>query len=123
MEKREYVVDKEFAGIRLDKAISDKDTNLSRAMVQKLLDDEEILVNGKKVKASYKLNVNDIVEIEKTEPKEIDIKTERRRFLCPLCGKSTVLWLLPNTEIKNLPIKCKRCGKESIVNVEPLTKP
>ena len=52
-----------------------------------------------------------------------DIKTERRRFLCPLCGKSTVLWLLPDTEIKNLPIKCKRCGKESVVNVEPLTKP
>ena len=76
MEKREYVVDKQFAGIRLDKAISDKDTNLSRAMVQKLLDDGKILVNGKKVKASYKLNVNDIVEIEKTEPKEIDIKPE-----------------------------------------------
>ncbi|MBR4117060.1 MAG: hypothetical protein IKK65_03175 [Clostridia bacterium] len=31
--------------------------------------------------------------------------------------------MLPDTEIKNLPIKCKRCGKESIVNVEPLTKP
>jgi len=49
-----------------------------------------------------------------------DIAAARRRFLCPLCGKHTVLWLLPDTEIKNLPIKCKRCGKETVVNVEPL---
>lgn len=39
-----------------------------------------------------------------------------------MCGKHTVLWLLPDTEIKNLPIKCKRCGQESIVNVEPLSE-
>lgn len=50
-------------------------------------------------------------------------KTAMRRYLCPICGKHTVLWLLPETEIKNLPIKCKRCGKESIVNVIPLIKP
>ncbi|MBQ4154160.1 MAG: hypothetical protein IJE01_03045 [Clostridia bacterium] len=47
-------------------------------------------------------------------------KTTRRRFFCPSCGKHTVLWLLPTTEIKNLPIKCKRCGTESIVNIAPL---
>ncbi len=46
--------------------------------------------------------------------------TQRRRYFCPLCGKHTVLWLLPTTEIKDLPIKCKRCGKESIVNIMPL---
>lgn len=56
------------------------------------------------------------------KPIPIDVETSRRRFLCPLCGKHTVLWLLPDTEIKNLPIKCKRCGKESIVNVEPFTE-
>jgi len=49
-----------------------------------------------------------------------NIEAARRRLLCPLCGKHTVLWLLPDTEIKNLPIKCKRCGKETVVNVEPL---
>ncbi len=49
-------------------------------------------------------------------------KAELRRFLCPLCNKHTVLWLLPSTEIKDLPIKCKRCGKESIVNITPIKK-
>ena len=43
---------------------------------------------------------------------------EMRRLLCPACGKHTVLWLLPTTQIKDLPIKCKRCGKESVINVQ-----
>ena len=54
---------------------------------------------------------------------ENDTKTKRRRLFCPICGKHTVLWLLPDTEIKNLPIKCKRCAKESIINVEPIIQP
>lgn len=47
----------------------------------------------------------------------------RRRFLCPICEKHTVLWLLPDTEIRNLPMKCKRCKGEIIVTVEPPTEP
>lgn len=47
------------------------------------------------------------------------IETNRRRFLCPACKKQTLLFLEPNTEVKNLPFKCKRCGKEIIVNILP----
>ena len=50
-------------------------------------------------------------------------KTDQRRFLCPVCGKHTVLWLLPTTEVKNLPIKCKRCGVESVINISPVPAP
>ncbi len=57
------------------------------------------------------------------ETVDAEIEKTRRRFLCPLCNKHTVLWLLPSTEIKDLPIKCKRCGRESVVNVTPDTKP
>ena len=53
---------------------------------------------------------------------ESNSKTERRRYLCPLCRKHTVLWLLPDTEIKNLPIKCKRCNKESIISIDPINE-
>ena len=55
--------------------------------------------------------------LEKQENK--DTKANQRRFLCPACGKHTVLWLLPTTQITDLPIKCKRCGKESIVSITP----
>lgn len=45
------------------------------------------------------------------------MNTNQRRFLCPACGKHTVLWLLPSTSVKDLPVKCKRCGKEAVVNI------
>lgn len=51
-----------------------------------------------------------------------EINIERRRFLCPVCGKHTVLWLLPTTEIRDLPVKCKLCGQESIVNIFPVVE-
>ncbi|MBR2860892.1 MAG: conjugal transfer protein [Clostridia bacterium] len=57
---------------------------------------------------------------------QVQIKTtvnclddQRQRYLCPFCGKHTVLWVFPTTEVKNLPIKCKLCGKESIININP----
>lgn len=76
MEKKEYKIEQDLAGMRLDKAISEKDSKLSRSMVQKMLDNGDILVNGKAVKASYKLSSGDTVEITYEEPKEADLKPE-----------------------------------------------
>ena len=74
--KKEYKINEELVNIRLDKAISMKDKELSRMTVQRLIDNENILVNNKKTKASYKLCLNDIVTIVKEEPKEVQIKPE-----------------------------------------------
>ena len=49
--------------------------------------------------------------------------TNKRRYLCPVCGKQTVLFLLPTTQVKDLPVKCKRCGMESVVNILPEPAP
>ena len=76
MEKKDYTITEEFAGVRLDKAVSQKDETISRASVQRMIDEELILVNGKKAKASYKIAVGDIVTIIKEEPKEVEIKAE-----------------------------------------------
>lgn len=76
MEEKVYKINEELVGIRLDKAISMKDESVSRVAVQRLIDEEKILVNGNKTKASYKLNLNDIVSIKKDEPKELEIKAE-----------------------------------------------
>lgn len=46
------------------------------------------------------------------------MKTNQKRYLCPHCGKHTLLFYLPTTMVKDLPVKCKRCGKESVVNIE-----
>ena len=76
MEKKDYKINEELVGMRLDKAISMKDSSLSRANVQRLIDEGNILVNGKSTKSSYKLNFNDIVTINKEEPKEVEIKPQ-----------------------------------------------
>ena len=77
MEILKYVVKNEEKGLRLDKAIvSLTEEEFSRALIQKLIDDEKIKVNKKIEKASYKVAVNDIIEIEKDEPKEISLKAE-----------------------------------------------
>lgn len=76
MEKKDYKINDELIGERLDKAISIKDNNLSRAQVQRLIDENNILVNGKTSKASYKVNAGDIITINYEEPKEVEIKEE-----------------------------------------------
>ena len=37
---------------------------------------------------------------------------------CPVCRKGKLLKLRPDTTAQNLPCKCKRCGQESLVNID-----
>ena len=64
------------AGIRIDKFLSDELPELSRSYIQKLIKEEEITVNRKKIKANYKVNENDLVTINQPELKEPDILAE-----------------------------------------------
>ena len=72
----EYYIEKEEAGIRLDKVIATKYEKMSREAVQRLIEDENIKVNGKKAKASYKVNEGDKIEIKEEEPREIGLKPQ-----------------------------------------------
>ena len=76
LEKKEYIIDSSLVGVRLDKAISMKDNKISRVAIQRMIEEENILVNDKKVKTSYKLCLNDKVSIQKEEPKEVEIKAQ-----------------------------------------------
>ncbi len=73
---KEYKIENETENIRLDKAIALLDKNLSRSMIQKMLDDKKILVNGKIEKASYKTKLGDMVQVEEIIPKEIELKAQ-----------------------------------------------
>ena len=75
MEPKKYVMTPNMEGIRLDKAITEKE-GISRAAVQRLIDEGKILVNGKKVKASYKTELKDEITIFPDEPKEIALEAE-----------------------------------------------
>ena len=38
--------------------------------------------------------------------------------ICPMCGKGKILPINPDSTCYHLPRKCKRCGQETIVNIE-----
>lgn len=38
--------------------------------------------------------------------------------ICPVCQKGKLLKIRPDTIARNLPRKCKRCGQETLVNIE-----
>ena len=71
---KEYTIESD--GVRLDKAISQLDGDISRMLIQKLIENEKVFVNGKKEKASYKVKKGDTVTIEIDEPKEVDLKAQ-----------------------------------------------
>ena len=73
---QEYKIRQDEQNIRLDKIIASIDNSISRTSVQRLIEEGKILVNEKQEKPSYKVLEGDIIEIEKEEPKEIDLKPQ-----------------------------------------------
>jgi len=60
--------------VRLDKFLTGKDLGYSREFLKKLIGEGAVLVNGKKVKASFNLNGGDEIEIVIPEVKELGLK-------------------------------------------------
>lgn len=73
---KEYIVLEEDKGQRLDTYIAKIDENITRTSAQRLIEEENILVNGKKQKVSYKIQNNDKITIEIPEPKQIELKAQ-----------------------------------------------
>lgn len=70
------MVNKEETNNRIDSYLAKKEEELSRVAVQRLIEEEKILVNGKKTKASYKIQENDEIAVEEEKPKEIELKAQ-----------------------------------------------
>ena len=66
----------EEAGQRIDKILVKALTDFSRTQIQMLIQDGHVLVNGKAIKASYKVEVNDEVMVHIPEPESTDILAE-----------------------------------------------
>ena len=70
------LVVKEETNLRIDKYLAGV-TDYSRELISKMLNDEYILVNDKKVKGSYKVSVGDIINIKDGYVKEMDVKPKK----------------------------------------------
>lgn len=74
---KKIIVEQENDKVRLDIYLSNQKLDLSRSMVQKLIEDEKITVNDKVEKASYKVQKDDKIKIEINPPKEVEIEAQK----------------------------------------------
>ena len=73
MERKEIVFDNNHIGERIDKALSDVAKDISRVAIQRMIEEGNITVNGKTIKASYKVANGDKVVVLIEEPKDTSI--------------------------------------------------
>lgn len=73
----QYVIqDEKYVGMRIDKFLDFADENMSRSLSQKMIENGDVLVNGKETKPSYKLKLNDNIEVEDVEETELEVIPE-----------------------------------------------
>ena len=72
----DFKVGPEHAGLRLDAFLASQIDGWSRARLQKLIENEDVLVNGKPSKPSYKLREGDDLEIELTATSTVEFAPE-----------------------------------------------
>ena len=73
---KEYFIDHNTEGQRLDRYLSEELEDRSRSYIQKLIKEEYVKVNQKPVKSNYRLSFEDRVEVTMPEAKEPDIEPE-----------------------------------------------
>ena len=74
---KKLVVNEQNAGIRIDAYIANEMEELSRMAVKRLVEENQIKLNGKIVtKISYKVQKDDEIEVNIPEIKQVDLKAQ-----------------------------------------------
>lgn len=73
---KKFIVEEQDVNKRLDVYLSEKNEKISRSAIQRLIEEEKILINNKKAKASYKVQQGDEITLEEVLPKEIELKAQ-----------------------------------------------
>ena len=74
--KLELQVPPEAAGTRLDLFLANKNIDLSRSRIQKLISGQNILVNGRPTKSSYKIRGKEKITIEVPPLEKLSLEPE-----------------------------------------------
>lgn len=74
---KKYIVNDSDINKRIDSYIAGKDQEISRVAVKRLIEQGKILVNGKQVKVSYKVQLGDTITQEAEDIKEIELKAQK----------------------------------------------
>lgn len=73
---KEFIIDENLVGFRLDKALKELIPEYSRAYISKCLEEGKILVNEKSVKQSTSMKLNDKITVLDIEPKKLELEAE-----------------------------------------------
>ena len=71
-----FYISPEDSDKRLDVWLTATLIEFSRSYVEKLIADEKVTVNGRKVKSSYRLKADDEIRVNVPEPKLLEVKAE-----------------------------------------------
>ncbi len=70
------VIDKTHEGVRTDTLLADLNTDITRSRAQKLIESGNVTVNGKAIKANYRVRCGDVLEYTVPEAVETTITAE-----------------------------------------------
>lgn len=76
MEDIKIIIDQEYVGQRIDKILKQKLGDYSRTQIQQMIQDGCVKVNNQIVKASYKVNEQDCIDVHIPEPENTTILPE-----------------------------------------------
>lgn len=76
MDFKNYIIEEENVGKRLDLFVSENEVDMSRSFVQGIIEKQQVKVNGQIKKSNYKLRVGDQVQVELAEPVELQVEAE-----------------------------------------------
>lgn len=71
-----FVVEEGYQNERIDKFLAEMRPDLSRSYLQKLIKEQSVFVNGKKVKANFNIKYNDEVKLYIPEAKPLEVEAQ-----------------------------------------------
>lgn len=69
---REFTTEKEDKNVRLDMFLLEKLQDKTRSSIKKMIEEGDVTVNGKKVKAGYSLAIGESISVKNIESKQTD---------------------------------------------------
>lgn len=76
MTQNKFMVDESNIGERIDKYLNELLDNQTRSYIQKLIKDNQVLVNEKIVKANYRISTGDVIEITIPDAVPLEIQPQ-----------------------------------------------
>lgn len=76
MEILNILTEESDSGLRIDKFLIKKTENLSRAFIQKLIENGQVELNGNLINKSFKISPNQIITVKIPEPENLNVKPE-----------------------------------------------